>query len=240
MSAAIIETFGLGKKYLSKGTNFAHKEYFWALQDVNLSIQEGATVAVLGSNGSGKSTLFKLISEVSLPSKGNIVVRGSISSLLEVGVGFHPELTGKENIYLNGAFLGMHKREIELKVDEILSLSEMNDFIHLPVKRFSTGMKTRLAISVAAHLRTDILILDEVLSVADQKFKQRAINHLKERSIQGGTILVSSHDMGLLKELCSLACYFENGKLVASGNAPEVINLYQSSQSNTSDRISTN
>jgi lipopolysaccharide transport system ATP-binding protein len=226
MDKPIIEVKDLGKKFQIPHPDTGVIRDFWALQDINLSIAAGSTVAVLGANGSGKSTLFKMLCEVSPPSVGSITLRGGISSLLEVGVGFHPELTGRENIYLNGAFLGMRRREIKSKLEDIIAMSAIGDFLNLPVKRYSSGMVTRLAFAIVAYLRTDILILDEVLAVSDRKFQKMAIDRVKQRAAEGGTVLMSSHDPHVLEEVCDRAIVLSKGKLMGEGPYQEMASKY--------------
>lgn len=226
MGDNIIEIYGLSKRYRIPNLDGVGLKDFWALKDINFTVEKGAAVAILGENGSGKSTLFKLISEVTCPTEGGIIVQGTISSLLEVGIGFHPELTGKENIYLNGAFLGMRKGEIDEKLEAIITLANQFDFINMPIKRYSSGMRTRLAFAIAANLQTDILILDEVLAVSDRKFQEMAIEEVQQRISEGGTILMSSHDPNVLKEVCTRAIILNNGKLIGEGPYEQMTSEY--------------
>jgi len=206
-----------------KGTK---RESFWALKDVNMEIQPGEIVGVIGRNGAGKSTLLKVISQVTFPSEGEIVLRGRVGSLLEVGIGFHPELTGRENVYLNGAILGMKKKEIESKFDAIVRFSEMEKFLDAPVKHYSSGMFIRLAFSVAAHLEPEILIVDEVLAVGDAQFQKKCLSKIKEVSEKGGTVMIVSHNMNTIDALCERAFLLHQGKVIASGPAREVTKQY--------------
>ena len=208
-------------------------EYVWALNDINLSVKKGEIVGIIGKNGAGKSTLLKLLSKVTRPTTGKIISRGKTASLLEVGTGFHQELSGRENIYLNGAILGMTKLEINDKIDEIIEFSGCQRYIDTPVKRYSSGMFVRLAFAVAAHLEPDILIVDEVLAVGDAEFQKKAIGKMQSISSQGGrTVLFVSHNMTSIKALCNRAVLIENGKIVKDGDPTEIINHYLS---NTSD-----
>ena len=202
-------------------------KYVWALDDVDLEIREGEVVGIIGKNGAGKSTLLKLLSKVTRPTKGKIISKGKTASLLEVGTGFHQELTGRENIFLNGAILGMTKKEIASKIDEIIDFSGCKRYIDTPVKRYSSGMFVRLAFAVAAHLEPDILIVDEVLAVGDAEFQKKAIGKMKDISKKGGrTVLFVSHNMSSIKALCNRAVLLENGRLTKDGLPEEVVNYY--------------
>lgn len=201
--------------------------YVWALEDINFDVQRGEVLGIIGKNGAGKSTLLKILSQVTGPTKGIIKSKGRIASLLEVGTGFHPEMTGKENIYLNGAILGMTKKEITSKLDEIISFSGCERYINTPVKRYSSGMKVRLAFAVAAHLEPDILVVDEVLAVGDAEFQKKAIGKMQDiSSSDGRTVLFVSHDMTAVKSICSRAILLENGKIVKDDLASKVIQHY--------------
>lgn len=201
--------------------------FFWALKDINFEIRQGDVVGLIGKNGAGKSTLLKIISRIVLPTTGSIKGRGRIASLLEVGTGFHPELSGRENIFLNGSILGMKGKEIERRFDEIVDFSGVEAFLDTPVKRYSSGMYVRLAFSIAIHLDPDILILDEVLSVGDFDFQQKCLAKIDEISKkQGQTILFVSHSMQSVMSLCSSALYLENGRLIAQGDASSVVSKY--------------
>jgi len=202
-------------------------DYVWALKDINFEIKQGEVVGVIGRNGAGKSTLLKILSQVTAPTKGSFKANGRIASLLEVGTGFHNELTGRENIYLNGAILGMTKREISSKIQEIIQFSGVERYIDTPVKRFSSGMKVRLAFAVAAHLEPDILIVDEVLAVGDAAFQKKAIGKMKDISKgQGRTVLFVSHNMTSISHLCDRGLVLSNGKSVFSGEISKAVAYY--------------
>lgn len=191
------------------------KEGFWALKDLNFEIKKGDRVGIIGHNGAGKSTLLKVLSQITTPTEGNIKINGRIASLLEVGTGFHPEMTGRENIYMNGAILGMKKSEIDKKVDQIIEFSEIGEHIDTPVKRYSSGMYVRLAFAVAAHLDSEILIADEVLAVGDAAFQKKALGKMNELSTgEGRTVLFVSHNMAQVKKLCNKGIVLEKGKVV--------------------------
>lgn len=200
---------------------------FWALQDINLEVKEGEILGIIGKNGAGKSTLLKILSRVTAPTKGSIKVKGRIASLLEVGTGFHPELTGRENIFMNGAILGMSKQEIRHKLDEIIDFSGVEDFIDTPVKRYSSGMYVRLAFAVAAHLDPEILIVDEVLAVGDMEFQKKCLGKMNEVSRGGRTVLFVSHNMAAISTLCSRCLLLDRGRTEAAGTATEVIEAYR-------------
>ena len=190
-------------------------EGFWALKDLNFEIKKGDRVGIIGHNGAGKSTLLKLLSQITAPTEGNIKINGKIASLLEVGTGFHPEMTGRENIYMNGAILGMKHDEIDKKVNDIIEFSEIGEHIDTPVKRYSSGMYVRLAFAVAAHLDSDILIADEVLAVGDAAFQKKALGKMNELSSgQGRTVLFVSHNMGAVKQLCNKGMVLDHGRIV--------------------------
>jgi lipopolysaccharide transport system ATP-binding protein len=201
-------------------------EYVWALQDINFSVKQGEVLGIIGKNGAGKSTLLKILSKVTSPTKGNIKVKGRIASLLEVGTGFHPELTGRENIFLNGAILGMTKSEIRSKFDEIVAFSGVEKYIDTPVKRYSSGMYVRLAFAVAAHLEPEILIVDEVLAVGDAEFQKKCLGKMKDVSGEGRTVLFVSHNMAAVETLCSKSIFLENGTLKFYDNTKIVVNNY--------------
>ena len=202
-------------------------DYVWALQDINFEVKEGEVLGIIGKNGAGKSTLLKILSRVTAPTTGTIKTKGRIASLLEVGTGFHPELTGLENIYLNGAILGMTKAEITSKIDEIIAFSGCERYIDTPVKRYSSGMRVRLAFAVAAHLEPDILVIDEVLAVGDAEFQKKAIGKMQDISRgEGRTVLFVSHNMSAVENLCTRAILLDNGKIVYEGNTTESIRYY--------------
>ncbi|MDB4105141.1 ABC transporter ATP-binding protein [Salibacteraceae bacterium] len=199
----------------------------YALQDVNFELKRGQVVGIIGKNGAGKSTLLKVLSKVTRPSSGKIYIKGKVSSLLEVGTGFHPELTGRENIFLNGAILGMNKSEIKNKLDEIVDFSGVAKYLDTPVKRYSSGMTVRLGFAVAAHLEPDILIVDEVLAVGDAEFQKKAIGKMQEVSQDDGrTVIIVSHNLATINELCSHSLLMQAGKQVAFDETQKVLNLY--------------
>ena len=201
--------------------------YVWALKDITFEIKQGEVLGIVGKNGAGKSTLLKLLTRVTLPTNGIIKAKGRVSSLLEVGTGFHPELTGRENIYLNGTILGMKRLEIKKKFDDIVDFAGVHKYIDTPVKRYSSGMYTRLAFGVAAHLESEIMIIDEVLAVGDLEFQKKCLGKMNEVSKnEGRTILFVSHNMGSLAELCNTGILLENGKLKSYGKIHDVIEEY--------------
>lgn len=205
----------------------ANSDYVWALQDINFEVKEGEVLGIIGKNGAGKSTLLKILSRVTMPTTGSIKTRGRIASLLEVGTGFHPELTGRENIYLNGAILGMTKSEIKAKEEEIIEFSGCAMYVDTPVKRYSSGMRVRLAFAVAAHLEPDILVVDEVLAVGDAEFQKKAVGKMKDISGTGGrTVLFVSHNMAAVKSLCTRTLVLENGKVSFEGGTDEGVDYY--------------
>ncbi|MGX1023510.1 ABC transporter ATP-binding protein [Psychroflexus sp. MBR-150] len=207
----------------------AESDYVWALRDINFEVEEGEVLGIIGKNGAGKSTLLKILSRVTLPTTGSIKTKGRIASLLEVGTGFHPELTGRENIYLNGAILGMTKAEIKAKEEEIIDFSGCAMYVDTPVKRYSSGMRVRLAFAVAAHLEPDILVVDEVLAVGDAEFQKKAVGKMKDISGTGGrTVLFVSHNMAAVKSLCTRGIVLENGTSVFEGTAEESVDYYLS------------
>lgn len=202
------------------------KEDFYALKDINLTIHKGEVLGIVGPNGAGKSTLLKLLSQITFPTEGRITINGTLSSMLEVGTGFHPELTGRENIYLNGAIIGMRREEVSRKLDSIISFSGLQDFLDTPVKHYSSGMYVRLAFSVASHLEPDILLIDEVLAVGDEEFRKQCLAKLVDVSNQGRTIIMVSHQMSYLKDLCQTGCFLNNGNLVYKSSIDDTINHY--------------
>ena len=217
----------------TKGTS----EYVWALKDINFEVKRGEILGIIGKNGAGKSTLLKILSKVTGPTTGAIKSKGRIASLLEVGTGFHPEMTGKENIFLNGAILGMTKKEIASKLDEIIEFSGCERYVETPVKRYSSGMKVRLAFAVAAFLEPDILVVDEVLAVGDAEFQKKAIGKMQDISSQGGrTVLFVSHDMAAIKSLCYKSIVLNNGRILFEGEVSKAIDKYlQSGIENSND-----
>lgn len=205
----------------------AKEDYVWALRDINFKVKEGEVLGIIGKNGAGKSTLLKLLSRVTAPTTGSIRTRGRIASLLEVGTGFHPELTGRENIFLNGAILGMTKPEIRTKLEEIIDFSGCEMYIDTPVKRYSSGMRVRLGFAVAAHLEPEILVVDEVLAVGDAEFQRKAIGKMQDLSAgEGRTVLFVSHNMGSVRRLCNRALILESGKMIIDGPTDEVVEKY--------------
>lgn len=204
-------------------------ETIWALKDVSFEVKRGEVVGIIGRNGAGKSTLLKILSRITEPSEGYGEVKGRVGSLLEVGTGFHPELTGRENIYLNGSILGMKKAEIEQKFDEIVAFAEIDTFLDTPVKQYSSGMYVRLAFAVAAHLEPEILIVDEVLAVGDAQFQKKCLGKMDSVAQLGRTVLLVSHNMNTIRKLCSSCMYIDKGALIAKGLASDVIDLYQRS-----------
>lgn len=203
-----------------------NSDFVWALKDINFDVQQGEVLGIIGKNGAGKSTLLKILSRTTTPTTGTFKVKGRIASLLEVGTGFHPELTGRENIFLNGAILGMTKREIRSKFDEIVDFSGVERYIDTPVKRYSSGMYVRLAFAVAAHLEPEILIVDEVLAVGDQEFQDKCLGKMKDVSQKGRTVLFVSHNMGAIKNLCNKVLFMKNGKVQSIGPTPKMIEEY--------------
>ena len=208
------------------GRTHAEQQLFWALKGIDFDIPVGQITGVIGRNGAGKSTLLKVLSRITSPTTGEIQIRGRVASLLEVGSGFHPELTGRENIYMNASILGMPKADVERKLDDIVTFAEVEKFLDTPVKRYSSGMYVRLAFSVAAHVDPDVLLVDEVLAVGDAKFQQRCIGKLSEVSQQGRTVLFVSHNMGLIQDLCSHSIYLKNGEVANYGPTAEVLPHY--------------
>ena len=199
---------------------------FWALKDVSFEVQKGEVLGIIGRNGAGKTTLLKILSRVTEPTEGEVKIRGRVGSLLEVGTGFHPELTGRENIFLNGAILGMRKEEIKKKFDEIVAFSEVEKFLDTPMKRYSSGMYVRLAFAVAAHLEPEILLVDEVLAVGDAAFQKKCLGKMGDVAKEGRTVLFVSHSMGAMKQLCSRCLFIEEGKVIEDGETLSVIDLY--------------
>ena len=202
-------------------------EGFWALKDVSFDVEPGEVVGILGRNGAGKSTLLKILSRITVPTEGTVEIQGRVGSLLEVGTGFHPELTGRENIFLSGSILGMKKREIEAKLDEIVNFSEIEKFLDTPVKRYSSGMYVRLAFAVAANMDTEILLVDEVLAVGDAQFQKKCMGKMGEVSTgEGKTVLFVSHNMAAMRQLCPSCIWLANGKLKERGQTHQVVDHY--------------
>src|ERR1051326_7168081 len=215
--------------WLHKLSSLTRKEDFWALKDVSFEVRRGEALGIIGHNGAGKSTILKLLSRITTPSAGEIMINGRLSALIEVASGFHPELTGRENIYLNGSILGMLRRDITKKFDSIVNFAELRQFIDTPAKRYSSGMFVRLGFSIAAHLNPDILLLDEVLAVGDAAFQQKCIERVMELKMCGTTIVFISHDLRAVQKLCNRVILLKKGRIEADGDPSETIALYQRS-----------
>jgi lipopolysaccharide transport system ATP-binding protein len=255
MSDIVLRTVGLGKMYHIGGERQAYRTLrdtiaqtakrpierirhpgaathtsgeFWALRNIDLEVSQGDVLGIIGRNGAGKSTLLKVLSHITEPTEGRVEIRGRTSSLLDVGTGFHPELTGRENIYLNGSILGMNKAEIDRRFDEIVEFSEIELFLDTPVKRYSSGMYVRLAFAVAAHLEPDTLIVDEVLAVGDVAFQKKCLGKMGAEAASGKTVLLVSHNMAAVENLCSRALLLEHGKCIAIGRTQDVLDAYLS------------
>jgi lipopolysaccharide transport system ATP-binding protein len=207
-------------------TSKGKSDYVWALKDINFSVEQGDVLGIIGKNGAGKSTLLKILSRTTTPTTGEYKIKGRVASLLEVGTGFHPDLTGRENVFLNGAILGMTRAEIRAKFDEIVAFSGVERYVDTPVKRYSSGMYIRLAFAVAAHLESEILIIDEVLSVGDAEFQKKCLGKMKDISKQGRTVLFVSHNMPSIRALCNKAVLLQNGNLTGHGSIQEIIAKY--------------
>lgn len=224
---------GLGNlitNHLGQSTSgSSKKEEFWALKNVSFEVKKGERLGIIGRNGAGKSTLLKILSRITEPTAGRVAIKGRVASLLEVGTGFHPELTGRENIFLNGAILGMSRQEIKRKFDEIVAFSEVEKFLDTPVKRFSSGMYVRLAFAVAAHLEPEILVVDEVLAVGDVQFQKKCLGKMGEVGREGRTVLFVSHNMGAVRSLCNKACLLNNGEMAYYGQVDKAVEHYISS-----------
>lgn len=221
---AFVNFFSFKKKNKKK------KEYFWALKDISFEIKQGEVIGLIGSNGAGKSTMLKVVSGVMKPTKGKVTVNGAVSPMIELGAGFDPELTAKENIYLNGAILGYSKKFLDEKFDEIVEFSELRDFLHVPVKNFSSGMTAKLAFSIATVVNPEILIVDEILSVGDIKFQEKSKNKMLEMIKGGTTVLYVSHSLKSIEELCDRVVWIEHGKMVKIGETKEICKEYYDSQ----------
>ncbi len=215
-------------------------ETLWALRDVSLEVQRGEVVGIIGRNGAGKSTLLKILSRITEPTSGRAEIHGRVGSLLEVGTGFHPELTGRENVYLNGAILGMHRTEIDRKFDEIVAFAEIEKFLDTPVKHYSSGMYVRLAFAVAAHLDPEILLVDEVLAVGDAAFQRKCLGKMGDVAGEGRTILFVSHNIGAVRDLCERSAYFADGRIVFDGDSHEAIANYVTDTSDESSNTTHN
>ena len=238
---AVASFTAIGKKMrLSNGSNGSHPhgsngassnnsvENFWALKDVSFDVKQGDVLGIIGRNGAGKSTLLKILSRITEPTTGRIRIRGRVASLLEVGTGFHPELTGRENIYLNGSILGMSRTEIKTKFDEIVAFAEIEKFLDMPVKRYSSGMYVRLAFAVAAHLEPEILIVDEVLAVGDAEFQKKCLGKMQDVATGGRTVLFVSHQIGAIRRLCTAACLLNSGRTEGITSVDTAVNGYTS------------
>ncbi|NTW87914.1 MAG: ABC transporter ATP-binding protein [Desulfobulbaceae bacterium] len=219
----------IGRPVWDRKTSKATGDRFWALNDINFTLASGDVFGIIGKNGSGKSTLLKILSRVTAPTRGIVRIKGRMASLLEVGTGFHPELTGRENIFLNAAILGMSKMEVKDKLDEIIDFSGVEAFIDTPVKRYSSGMYVRLAFAVAAHLDAEILVIDEVLAVGDVEFQKRCLGKMESISRDGRTILFVSHNLAAVKSLCNKGVVLANGTLTYSGSAEDAVEFYSGS-----------
>lgn len=236
MEDTIIKIDGVGKKYKLGKLDFSslkdincggNEKELWALKDVSVNISRGERLGIIGANGAGKSTLLKLISGITRPTEGKILLNGKVTSMLEVGTGFHPELTGRENIYMNGVMLGMKKKEVDEKLSEIIEFSECEEFIDTPVKRYSSGMYVKLAFAVAAHLESDIIILDEVLAVGDVKYQKKCLEKINELAeSKNRTILFVSHNLDVIKRVCDRCLVLDKGEVVFDGNADDAIGFY--------------
>jgi lipopolysaccharide transport system ATP-binding protein len=211
---------------LSRVDSDSAEDVVWALRDVSFNIFPGEVVGIIGRNGAGKSTLLKILSRITPPTTGQVILNGRVSSLLEIGTGFHPELTGRENIYLNGTILGMTRAEVDRKFDEIVAFAEVDKYIDTPVKRYSSGMRVRLAFAVSAHLESEILLVDEVLAVGDAAFQEKCLNVIDGVSKVGRTVILVSHNMQVIQRLCARVLLLQKGKLVASGPPSSIINRY--------------
>jgi ABC-2 type transport system ATP-binding protein len=216
------------KTAIMRGKRTIHED-FWALRDVSFDVPEGSTFGLIGSNGSGKSTLLKCLAKIYYPTEGTIKANGKVAALLEVGSGFHPELSGRENIYLNGSILGMSKKKIDSKFDQIVEFSGVEEFIDQPVKNYSSGMYVRLGFSVAIHVEPEILIVDEVLAVGDASFQAKCRQKFIDFKQEGRTVILVSHSMGMVKEMCDQVAWLNKGKFVESGSAAKVIKAYENS-----------
>jgi lipopolysaccharide transport system ATP-binding protein len=252
-SEPAIRAEGIGKRYLLgeesgdllserlnrlRGRRRAEREEFWALRGVDVEVARGEVVGLVGRNGAGKSTLLKILSRITLPTEGRVELRGRVGTLLEVGTGFHPELSGRENIYLSGTILGMRRREVAARFDEIVEFSGVEAFLDLPIKRYSSGMAVRLAFAVAAHLDADILLVDEVLAVGDQAFQDKCLGKMREvRQQEGRTVLFVSHNLAAVASLCTRALLLSGGRVIADASAPEITRLYAAGVASTTSEV---
>lgn len=231
VAAAPFRNWNRLRKLNTYGDHADAEDLHWALRDVSFEVPEGEVLGVIGRNGAGKSTLLKILSRITEPTRGRATIRGRVSSLLEVGTGFHQELSGRENIYLNGTILGMRKREIDRKLDQIIDFSGVEKFLDTPIKRYSSGMKVRLAFAVAAHLEPEILIIDEVLAVGDAEFQEKCMGKMHDVATGGRTVLFVSHNMTAIGQLCDKAILLAGGKVVFSGGVHQAIEVYMSKRS---------
>lgn len=229
----------IGKSFLKPSSKAIKpsREEFWALKDVSFEIKQGDRVGIIGGNGAGKSTLLKILSRIIEPTRGTIRIQGRVASLLEVGTGFHPELTGRENVYLNGAILGMSRIEIKRKFDEIVAFAEVEKFLDTPVKRYSSGMYVRLAFAVAAHLEPEILIVDEVLAVGDTQFQKKCLTKMETIADEGRTVLFVSHNVGAMRSLCNQGIWLKSGQVALSGSIRSITDQYLGSAFNTANQV---
>jgi lipopolysaccharide transport system ATP-binding protein len=218
---------GLFKSKSGSRNSQSSDEDFWALKGVSFEVRRGEVVGIIGRNGAGKSTLLKILSRITESTEGRVTLRGRVASLLEVGTGFHPELTGRENIFLNGAILGMTRAEIRKKFDEIVAFAEVEKFLDTPVKRYSSGMYVRLAFAVAAHLESDVLVIDEVLAVGDASFQKKCLGKMQEVGASGRTVLFVSHNLSAVQRLCTTGVFLDAGRVQTSGPIARVIDAYQ-------------
>ncbi len=223
VSATLARAWQHGGTMHNKTSAAAESAGFWALRDVSLDVEAGEILGIVGHNGSGKSTLLKILARITAPTTGYAVVRGRIGAMLEIGTGFHMELSGRENVYLSGAILGMRRAEIRQRFDEIVAFSGVEEFLELPVKRYSSGMYLRLAFAVASHLQTDCLLLDEVLAVGDAAFQASCLARIRELARQGRAIMLVSHDLAMLSAVCNRAALIDQGRVAALGPATEII-----------------
>jgi lipopolysaccharide transport system ATP-binding protein len=228
-----VKTIGEVTSHIVRGKGYpalGDAEEFWALKNISLDIKEGEKFGIIGGNGAGKSTLLKILSRITEPTSGRVKIKGRVASLLEVGTGFNPELTGRENVFLNGSILGMSEKEIKRKFDEIVDFSGVEKFLDTPVKRYSSGMNVRLAFAVAAHLESEILILDEVLAVGDTKFQKKCLEKISDIGSEGRTVIYVSHNLGSLSQLCSRCIWLEKGRMLYNGKVEQCINRYLSNE----------
>jgi len=223
-----------GRLFSREGSDY---EIMWALKDVSFEVSKGESVGIIGRNGAGKSTILKILSRITSPTSGSATINGRVGSLLEVGTGFHPELTGRENIFLNGAILGMKNREIRRKMDEIIAFSEIEKFLDTPIKRYSSGMYVRLAFAVAAHLEPEILVVDEVLAVGDVIFQRKCLGKMKDISSEGRTVLFVSHNMLALRDICKRSILLDSGRLVCDADTGVAIDRYMGESSGLTSRV---